>query len=141
MSNRYNFATEIKNHKIMEEKVEKKDQKQYIHEEMDVRLQTQQPPHMRVMRGKALYDAQEKDITFIENEPRGPRSVEVGRSAHGRLVRRPDGMYTYTLRIDPSLKYLRETMVAEVGNIIKMVDADRGKVAQEASKKKGAKDV
>ena len=77
--------------------------KNYKRENLDVSILTQRgAPHMWVMNGKALLDEESKDMKFVENAPRGERSVEVGRTAHSRYVRRPDGMYTITLRLDGS---------------------------------------
>ena len=98
-------------------------------------MRTRTNPNMRVMRGKALLDDEASDFKFVENEPRGPRSVEVGRTLHSRFVRRPDGMYTITFRCDASTKYLRETLTAEVAEIVKMITAD--KKVQSNGKRKG----
>jgi hypothetical protein len=82
-------------------------------------------PQLRIMRGKALLDSGDKRITFVENEPRGPRSVEIGRTGHSRYVRRPDGHYTITFRVDARTKYLTETLVAEVREVCKSIAEDR----------------
>lgn len=88
-------------------------------------MHTQSDPNMRVMRGKALLDDEAMDFKFVENAPRGPRSVEVGRTVHSRFVRRPDGLYTVTFRCDASTKYLRETLTAEVAEIVRIITADK----------------
>lgn len=80
---------------------------------------------MRVMRGKALLDSGDKRLTFIENTSRGPRSVEVGRTLHSRYVRRPDGLYTITLRVNADTKYLTETLVSEIREVSKVIAEDR----------------
>lgn len=77
-----------------------------------------------VLRGKALYNGHEKEMTFVENMPRGPRSVEVGRTVHSRMVRRPDGKYTVTFRVEAGTKYLRQQLVAEVGDLVRMIEED-----------------
>lgn len=101
-------------------------------ENLDVSILTQRgAPHMRVMNGKALLDEESKDMKFVENAPRGERSVEVGRTAHSRYVRRPDGKYTITLRLDGSNKYLRETLTAEVAEIAKDITADYKQMKRE----------
>lgn len=79
----------------------------------------------RILRGKALYNDCENEMTFVENTPRGVRSVEVGRTVHGRCVRRPDGLYTFTLRIDADMKYLRANLVAEAGEVATLIERDR----------------
>lgn len=103
-------------------------------------------PNMRVMAGKALLDEKSKDMKFVENPPRGPRSFEVGRTAHSRYVRRPDGLYTITLRVNATTKYLRELLTSEVAEIVKDVQQDykqqkreeNAKKAQGTSARKGA---
>jgi hypothetical protein len=110
---------------------------QYNRKKLDVSMHTLAEPNMRVMRGKALLDDEASDFKFVENEPRGPRSVEVGRTAHSRFVRRPDGMYTVTFRCDASTKYLREALTAEVAEIVKMITAD--KKAQDYGRKQEEK--
>ena len=119
----YTFAAESKNADTMEN---------FKRENLDVSILTQRgAPHMRVMNGKALLDEESKDMKFVENAPRGERSVEVGRTAHSRYVRRPDGMYTITLRLDGSNKYLRETLTAEVAEIAKDITADYKQMKRE----------
>ena len=107
---------------------------QYNRKKLDVSMHTLSEPNMRVMRGKALLDDEALDFKFVENPPRGPRSVEIGRTVHSRFVRRPDGLYTVTFRCDASTKYLRETLTAEVAEIVKMITAD--KKAQSYGKRK-----
>lgn len=97
----------------------------YLRKVLDVAMYTQQSPNMRVMRGKALLDDSAGDLKFVENTPRGPRSVEVGRTLHSRFVRRPDGTYTVTIRCDGASKYLREELTAEVAEISRVIAADR----------------
>lgn len=107
---------------------------------LDVSVQAQQAPNMRVMRGKALLDAAALDFKFVENEPRGARSVEVGRTPHSRFVRRPDGLYTVTFRIDPGMRWLGESMVAEMRDIVKVLAADHRRQQREKREKKGGGD-
>lgn len=87
-------------------------------------MMAQEEPNMNVLRGKGLLNVQESRFTFVQNAPRGPRSVEVGRTAHARFVRRPDGMYTATIRFDASDKYIAAALIAEVRSIAKTAQAD-----------------
>ena len=108
-------------------------------------VQAQKNPNMRVMRGKALLDVTAEDFKFVENEPRGPRSVEIGRTAHSRFVRRADEGYTITFRVTAGDKFLRESLTAEVAEVVKLVEADAAalkaaKKAAERSMKDGKKD-
>lgn len=79
-----------------------------------VEMMSQEDNNMRVLRGKALLNAQESRLTFVQNEPRGPRSVEVFRTPHARLVRRPDGLYTATFRFAAGEKMLLPALISEV---------------------------
>lgn len=109
----------------------------YQRKQLDVSILTEKGnPNMRVMAGKALLDEESCDMKFVENPPRGPRSIEVGRTAHSRYIRRPDGLYTITLRVDASRKYLRETLTSEVAEIAKNIELDYKvqKKAEEAEK-------
>lgn len=112
-------------------------QQTYFRDWLQCSVQGQANPNMRVMRGKALLDQSGQDFKFVENPPRGPRSVEVGRSMHGRVVRRPDKLYTLTLRLDAGSKYLMETTIAEVREVIKAIQTDAKAVA--AAEKAAAK--
>ena len=87
---------------------------------MSVEMMSQEKRNMVVLRGKVLLNEEEERLSFVQNEPRGPRSVEVGRGEHSRIVRRPDGLYTLTLRFDVKEKYVREAMIAEVRNAVNM---------------------
>lgn len=68
----------------------------------------------KLLRGRALIVPQEARLTFVENEKRTLRSREVARTAHSRLVRRPDGEFTLTFRFNKSGKYLKETLISEI---------------------------
>lgn len=87
-------------------------------------MMSQDNPNMSVLRGKGLLNVQESRFTFVQNEPRGPRSVEVGRTAHSRFVRRPDGMYTATIRFDAGEKNILPALIAEVRSIAKSAQID-----------------
>lgn len=82
----------------------------------------------KITRGRALVDCDKKRFSFVENSPRPPRSVEVSRGEHCRMVRRHDGLYTLTFRFDGSEKYLLSTLQAEIRNIVKIAQADCVKV-------------
>lgn len=83
--------------------------------------------NLRTMRGKALLDAHWQEIIFQENTPRGKRSVEVSRTQHSRLVRRPDGDYTLTFRFGAKMKYPMATLVSEMRNAVESALTDANK--------------
>lgn len=115
------FADEISKHNIMSEV---KNYKKWS--DMAVELQHRQEvnPDMHVLNGKGLLNQHESRFTFIQNEPRGPRSVEVGRTKHCRIVRRPDGKYTATLRFGAGEQQLLAALLAEIRRVTKMAQED-----------------
>ena len=89
----------------------------------------------RLLRGRALLDVDSKKFVFAQNEPRGARSTEVGRTMHSRLVRRPDLRYTLTFScMDGGEKQLREQLIAEVRDVMKMINADLERQKRETKK-------
>lgn len=104
--------------------------------DMSVEMQSQTKRDMTLLHGKAVLNESEKRFTFLQNPPRGKRSTEVGRTMHGRMVRRNDGLYTLTFRmIDMNEKYISESLISEVRNIVKIAKND-----QEAQKLKEAEE-
>lgn len=93
-----------------------------------VKLYSHSDIDKKITRGRALVDCEKKSFFFVENSPRPPRSVEVSREGHCRLVRRHDALYTLTFRFDGSEKYLLSTLQAEIRNIVKIAQADCAKV-------------
>lgn len=79
----------------------------------------------RLLRGRVLLDSDENSLLFAQNDPRGPRSAEVFRSAHGRLVRRPDGRYTLTFSaMEGDEKQLRMKLLAEIRENMDKIEDD-----------------
>lgn len=83
---------------------------------MDVDIYAHTDIEKRIVKGKVLLDSERYCMTFVQNLPRGPRSVEVGRTTDGRFVRRPDGVYTLTLHANPHDRYLKANLVAQIRN-------------------------
>lgn len=98
----------------------------------------------RVLSGKALVNPEKGEMMFAQNAPRGKRSIEISRTAHGRLVRRPDGRYTLTFgSMLATERQLREQLLAEVRSIYKVIEQDVERVRREeiaAAKKEGGED-
>ena len=90
----------------------------------------------RLINGRALLNTDKGEFLFAQNPPRGPRSIEIGRTAHSRFVRRPDGLYTITLRVDVQERNLREQLLAEVRDITKALVLDNQKQINKQSKDK-----
>jgi hypothetical protein len=89
--------------------------KQYT--DMTVGMRTQEERNLQVLRGKVLLNEAEKSLTFIQNKPEGPRSQEVMRTQHSRMVRKPDGNFTLTFRFSAGEKRVMERIVDEVTEI------------------------
>ena len=82
----------------------------------------------RLLRGRALLNTQKGELSFVENAPRGPRSVEIGRTFHSRFVRRPDGGYTVTLRVSAMNPIIREELLSEVRDVCRGIMDDLARV-------------
>lgn len=91
-------------------------------------------PENKLLRGRALLNPQKKEFAFVQNTPRGPRSVEVGRTLHSRYVCRPDGGYTVTVRFGAEEKNIREQLLAETRQMVSSV-LEHFKVAEAQRKK------
>ncbi len=85
--------------------------------DMTVGMRSQEERNLRVLRGQVLLNEAENRLTFIQNKPRGPKSLEVMRTSHSRLVRRHDGAYTLTFRFLSTDQQLLQRMVEEMSEI------------------------
>lgn len=57
------------------------------HENMSIDMYTlDEEPTKKLLRGRALLNDEKREMTFVQNTPRGPRSTEVGRTLHSRYV-------------------------------------------------------
>ena len=74
--------------------------------------------HLKPMSGKILVNVVERCQLFVENKPRGPRSVEIMRTPHSRMVRRPNGKYTLTFRFTAEEFCIAEQLLLEMRTIV-----------------------
>lgn len=79
-----------------------------------VGMQSQQDRNLQVLHGKVLLNEAESRLLFMQNSPRGPRSQEVMRTAHSRLVLTPQGNYTLTFRISRLEAILASRLIDEM---------------------------
>lgn len=93
----------------------------------------------RLLRGRGLMNPEKGEFAFVENAPRGKRSVEIGRTLHCRFVRRPDGEYTATFRFNATEKLIKEQLVAEVRDVVKGCGMDVNKQRDKQKKEEEAK--
>lgn len=110
------------NTNIMSE--EKRTYKKFVDMGLEVMHRETTDPNMHVLSGKGLLNQQEARFVFIQSEPRGPRSVEVGRTKHGRIVRRPDGRYTATFRFGAGEQQILPALLAEMRRTTKYAVED-----------------
>lgn len=82
------------------------------------------PTTNTLIHGRVLINPTEQETIIVQNPPRGQRSVEIHRTNHARLVRRPDNNYTLTFRFDASEKYIKETLLSEIRAITDMATID-----------------
>lgn len=85
-------------------------------------------------RGKALVNVTDNELTFIQDKPRGERSLEVGRSLHGRMRKKPNGKYGLNFTFDMGEKFIKENLLVELRNLIK-AEADSLRRQSAKSKK------
>lgn len=77
----------------------------------------------RILRGRIFCDSANQKSSFVENVPSGPRSKEVGRTLHARMVKSSKtDEYKITFRFKANEKYLKETLLSEVRNLIKQLE-------------------
>lgn len=78
----------------------------------------------RVVGGKLLLWTASREVMFVQNAPRGERSVEVGRTAHARVVRLKDGRHSVRLRFDARERSIGYQLIAEVREIVRLAAED-----------------
>ncbi|MCR4812447.1 MAG: hypothetical protein K5867_07675 [Bacteroidales bacterium] len=84
-----------------------------------VKMYCQEKLQCQTVRGKGMYNRWDKEFLFIQDGPSGPRSKELMRTAHSRLVRRPDGLYTLTFRFSDEEHGIMKSLVNEMKEIAK----------------------
>ena len=104
---------------------------------MTVCTQTQEEPDLKVLHGRVVIDESDWKMLFVQNKPRGARSVEVGRTAHSRYVRRPDGRYTVTFRFNAREALLQQTLLREMRVLLKAIQEDRRMLMMEGDDDEG----
>ena len=78
----------------------------------------------QIVGGKLLLWKASKEVTFVQNAPRGARSVEIHRTAHARLVRLKDGKYSVRTRFAASERQVGFQLIAEMREICKKAAED-----------------
>lgn len=90
----------------------------HILNNMTVNLQSQENYDQKVLNGKLFVNTEKRQASFAQNKPRGPRSTEMMRTPHSRLVRRPDGDYTLTFRFSTKEYGVGPQMLDELQKVV-----------------------
>lgn len=93
----------------------------------------------QIVGGKLLLWQDSKEVTFVQNAPRGARSVEIHRTAHARLVRLVDGRYSVRVRFSALERQVGFQLIAEMREINKAASEDEAK--QRRQQEGGVKDT
>jgi len=81
---------------------------------MTIGFKGQKDFNQRTLHGRITINKEERHALFVQDKPRGQRSIEVMRTAHSRLVSRPDGNYTLTFRFSMLEENWNLKLVAEM---------------------------
>lgn len=85
---------------------------------MTVGLKSQGDYNHRTLHGRITINLEERYALFVQYPQRGARSKELMRTAHSRMVSRPDGNFTLTFRFSPNEDNLPEKLLDEMKQII-----------------------
>ena len=91
---------------------------------MTVGMQSQEDCNLQVLYGKVLLNEVDKSLLFIQHNKRGPRSTELFRTRHSRLVRTPQGTFTLTFRFSPDEEGIREKLLGEMADVCQTAERD-----------------
>ena len=97
---------------------------------MTVGMQCQEERNLQVLHGKAILNEDDRSFLFFQNSPRGPRSNELFRTRHSRLVQTPKCTFTLTFRFSYNEKNLQSSLMSEMESIISNI-LNAGKEAED----------
>ncbi len=99
----------------------------HILNNMTVNLQSQNHYDQKVLNGKLFVNTQKRQASFTQNRPRGPRSTEMIRTPHARLVRRPDGDFTLTFHFSKEEYAVGPQLLEELQKVIDFLSLNPSK--------------
>ena len=99
----------------------------HILTDMTVNLQSQNHYDQKVLNGKLFVNTQKRQASFTQNRPRGPRSTEMIRTPHARLVRRPDGDFTITFHFSKEEYAVGPQLLEEMQKVIDFLSLNPSK--------------
>ena len=89
---------------------------------MTVTLKSQEDYNLKVLRGKVMVNEEDHSLSFEQNAPRGPRSVEVMCTPHARLVRQPNGRMSLRFRFSDKEPGIGLQLLRELKAILSTLD-------------------
>lgn len=95
--------------------------------DMMVTLQSQENYDQQVLNGKLFVNKKKHQAAFNQNRPRGPRSTEVMRTPHARLVRRPDGDFTITFHFSKEEYAVGPQLLEELQKVVDFLSLNPSK--------------
>ena len=90
--------------------------------EMTVTLKSQEDYNLQVLRGKVVVNEEDHSLMFEQNASRGPRSAEVMRTPHSRLVRQPNGTLSLRFRFSDQEPGIGLQLLRELKAILSTLD-------------------
>lgn len=90
--------------------------------DMTVGMQSQEDCNLQVLHGKVILNEDDKSLLFIQHKERGPRSIELFRTRHSRLVRTPQGNFTLTFRFSPDEDAIQAKLIGEMVDVCKTTE-------------------
>ena len=94
---------------------------------MTVVLDSQEDYDLSVMRGKVIVNEEDHLMTFEQNRPRGPKSAELMRTPHSRLVRRQDGSLSLRFHFAEGEPGIDRQLLRELKAVIEALGINAGK--------------
>jgi hypothetical protein len=94
---------------------------------MMVNLQSQNNYDQHVLNGKLFVNQKKRQASFTQNRPRGPRSIEMMRTPHSRLVRRPDGDFTLTFHFSKEEYAVGPQLLEELQKVVDFLSLNPSK--------------
>lgn len=85
---------------------------------MTVGMKCQNDCDLQTLRGRVMLNSAERSLLFVQNKPQPPRSTEIYRTRHARLVRTHRGTYTLTFRFAPEEQEISNMLVREMAEVI-----------------------
>lgn len=89
---------------------------------MTVTLKSQEDYNLQVLRGKVIVNEEDHSLSFEQNAPRGPQSVEVMCTPHARLVRQPNGRMSLRFRFSDKEPGIGLQLLRELKAILTTLD-------------------